>query len=95
MIEFEVKLFIELFPQLASAFWWFYISKILEFTDTIFFILRKKWSQLTFLHVYHHSSMFVICWIVIKWIPTGSSEFSNSYTLYTSKDLPLQPLCRL
>lgn len=60
--------------QLASAFWWFYVSKILEFADTSFFILRKKWSQLSFLHVYHHSSMFIICWIVVKWIPTGSSK---------------------
>lgn len=60
--------------QLASAFWWFYVSKILEFADTGFFILRKKWSQLSFLHVYHHSSMFIICWIVVKWIPTGSSK---------------------
>ncbi|KAL7733352.1 hypothetical protein ACLKA6_004847 [Drosophila palustris] len=59
--------------RIASAFWWFYISKILEFADTAFFILRKKWSQLSFLHLYHHSSMFVICWIVVKWIPTGST----------------------
>nr|XP_032290762.1 elongation of very long chain fatty acids protein 4 isoform X1 [Drosophila virilis] len=59
--------------RIATAFWWFYITKILEFADTLFFILRKKWSQLTFLHVYHHSSMFVICWIVVKWIPTGST----------------------
>ncbi|EDV96209.1 elongation of very long chain fatty acids protein 4 [Drosophila grimshawi] len=59
--------------RIASAFWWFYITKILEFADTLFFILRKKWSQLTFLHVYHHSTMFVICWIVVKWIPTGST----------------------
>ncbi|XP_062136211.1 elongation of very long chain fatty acids protein 4-like [Drosophila sulfurigaster albostrigata] len=59
--------------RIASAFWWFYISKILEFADTAFFILRKKWSQLTFLHLYHHSTMFLICWIVVKWIPTGST----------------------
>ncbi|KAH8415560.1 hypothetical protein KR222_004599 [Zaprionus bogoriensis] len=59
--------------RLAGAFWWFYMSKILEFADTGFFILRKKWTQLSFLHVYHHSSMFVICWIVVKWIPTGST----------------------
>ncbi|XP_034658084.1 elongation of very long chain fatty acids protein 4 isoform X1 [Drosophila subobscura] len=60
--------------RIAAAFWWFYISKILEFADTAFFILRQKWSQLSFLHVYHHSTMFAMCWIVVKWIPTGSSE---------------------
>ncbi|XP_020809579.1 elongation of very long chain fatty acids protein 4 [Drosophila serrata] len=59
--------------RIAAAFWWFYISKILEFADTAFFILRHKWRQLSFLHVYHHSSMFVMCWITVKWLPTGSS----------------------
>ncbi|XP_030385974.1 elongation of very long chain fatty acids protein 4-like [Scaptodrosophila lebanonensis] len=59
--------------RMAAAFWWFYISKLLEFSDTLFFILRKKWSQLSFLHVYHHSTMFVLCWIIVKWIPTGST----------------------
>ncbi|KAH8286020.1 hypothetical protein KR054_001135 [Drosophila jambulina] len=59
--------------RIAAAFWWFYISKILEFADTAFFILRHKWRQLSFLHVYHHSSMFVMCWIAVKWLPTGSS----------------------
>ncbi|BFF99493.1 elongation of very long chain fatty acids protein 4 [Drosophila madeirensis] len=59
--------------RIAAAFWWFYISKILEFADTAFFILRQKWSQLSFLHVYHHSTMFAMCWIVVKWIPTGST----------------------
>ncbi|KAH8266226.1 hypothetical protein KR038_011806, partial [Drosophila bunnanda] len=59
--------------RIAAALWWFYISKIVEFADTAFFILRHKWRQLSFLHVYHHSSMFVMCWITVKWIPTGSS----------------------
>ncbi|XP_017018284.2 very long chain fatty acid elongase 4 [Drosophila kikkawai] len=68
--------------RIAAAIWWFYISKILEFADTAFFILRHKWRQLSFLHVYHHSSMFVMCWIAIKWTPTGSSyvpAFINSF----------------
>ncbi|XP_017081159.1 elongation of very long chain fatty acids protein 4 [Drosophila eugracilis] len=58
--------------RIAAAFWWFYISKIMEFADTAFFILRHKWTQLSFLHVYHHSTMFAFCWIFIKWLPTGS-----------------------
>jgi len=43
--------------------------------DTIFFILRKKDSQVTFLHVYHHASMFPIWWIGIKWVPGGQAFF--------------------
>ncbi|XP_044761387.1 elongation of very long chain fatty acids protein 4-like isoform X3 [Coccinella septempunctata] len=59
--------------QITDAVWWYYFSKLLEFCDTIFFILRKKDQQLTFLHVYHHSTMFFLWWIGIKWVPSGSS----------------------
>ncbi|KAG5683324.1 hypothetical protein PVAND_012610 [Polypedilum vanderplanki] len=52
--------------------WLYYISKIVEFCDTMFFILRKKNTQLSFLHVYHHSSVFVLSWVVMKWTPSGS-----------------------
>ncbi|CAH2257380.1 jg7582 [Pararge aegeria aegeria] len=59
--------------QIANAVWWYYFSKLLEFCDTFFFILRKKEEQLTFLHVYHHSTMFGFWWIGIKWVPSGST----------------------
>lgn len=59
--------------QITNAVWWYYFSKLLEFCDTFFFILRKKERQLTFLHVYHHSTMFLFWWIGIKWVPSGST----------------------
>ncbi|XP_039294667.1 elongation of very long chain fatty acids protein 4 isoform X2 [Nilaparvata lugens] len=59
--------------RIANAVWWYYFSKLLEFCDTFFFILRKKDAQLTFLHVYHHSTMFSLWWIGIKWVPSGST----------------------
>ncbi|CAD1474263.1 unnamed protein product, partial [Heterotrigona itama] len=59
--------------QIAHAVWWYYFSKLLEFCDTFFFILRKKDNQLSFLHVYHHSTMFSLWWIGIKWVPSGST----------------------
>ncbi|UYV63389.1 ELOVL4 [Cordylochernes scorpioides] len=58
--------------QIASALWWYYFSKVVELLDTVFFVLRKKWSQLTFLHVYHHSTMCALWWIGVKWVPGGS-----------------------
>ena len=63
--------------QIANAVWWYYFSKLLEFCDTFFFILRKKHQQLTFLHVYHHSTMFMFWWIGIKWVPSGSSKWNR------------------
>ncbi|MPC14219.1 Elongation of very long chain fatty acids protein 4 [Portunus trituberculatus] len=62
--------------RIAAALWWYYISKLVEFTDTVFFILRKKTNQLTFLHIYHHSTMFCLWWIGIKWVAGGSCEWN-------------------
>uniref|UniRef100_A0AAG5DP34 Elongation of very long chain fatty acids protein n=1 Tax=Anopheles atroparvus TaxID=41427 RepID=A0AAG5DP34_ANOAO len=59
--------------RIVDAVWWYYFSKVLEFSDTFFFILRKKDNQLTFLHVYHHSTMFSFWWIGVKWVPSGST----------------------
>ncbi|KAE8597940.1 hypothetical protein XENTR_v10016649 [Xenopus tropicalis] len=61
--------------RVAKVLWWYYFSKAIEFMDTIFFVLRKKNSQITFLHVYHHASMFNIWWCVLNWIPCGQSFF--------------------
>lgn len=63
-----------LLVQVARVLWWYYFSKLIEFLDTIFFVLRKKTSQITFLHVYHHASMFNIWWCVLNWIPCGQSK---------------------
>nr|XP_024655773.1 elongation of very long chain fatty acids protein 4-like [Maylandia zebra] len=59
----------------AGALWWYFISKGIEYLDTVFFILRKKFNQVTFLHVYHHCSMFTLWWIGIKWVAGGQSFF--------------------
>ncbi|XP_009698364.1 PREDICTED: elongation of very long chain fatty acids protein 2, partial [Cariama cristata] len=61
--------------RVANVLWWYYFSKLIEFMDTIFFVLRKKSSQITFLHVYHHATMFNIWWCVLNWIPCGQSFF--------------------
>jgi len=57
--------------RIAKAIWWYYFSKCLEFCDTFFFILRKKQNQLTFLHIYHHSTMFAFWWVGAKFVPGG------------------------
>lgn len=63
------------FIQLAAAVWLFYFSKLIEFLDTFFFILRKKDNQVTFLHVYHHVTMPLIWWIAVKWYAGGMCKF--------------------
>ena len=41
----------------------FYLSKILDFFDTLFMVLRGKWAQFSFLHIYHHFSIFFVYWV--------------------------------
>jgi elongation of very long chain fatty acids protein 4 len=50
-------------PPLANLLWLFYISKIWDFWDTIFIVIGKKWRQLSFLHVYHHITIFLFYWL--------------------------------
>lgn len=48
--------------------WWFCIFiRSAEFLETIFFILRKKSNQVTFLHVYHHVSSLCVVFIPLKY----------------------------
>jgi elongation of very long chain fatty acids protein 4 len=50
--------------QIANILWVFYVSKVLDFLDTVFIVMGKKWDQLTFLHVYHHASIFSTYWVI-------------------------------
>ncbi|GAB0092809.1 Elongation of very long chain fatty acids protein [Sergentomyia squamirostris] len=59
--------------RLVNVSWLFYIAKYVEFFDTLFFVLRKKEQNLSFLHIYHHSSIVFFIWIRVKWFPTGNS----------------------
>jgi elongation of very long chain fatty acids protein 4 len=61
--------------RMVSVSWLFFFSKIIELTDTIFFFLRKKNDQVTFLHVYHHSTMIINWWMAAKYVPVGQSFF--------------------
>jgi len=46
----------------------YFIAKLLDLFDTVFFVLRKKDNQVSFLHLYHHSVMFVGTWYYFKYM---------------------------
>mmetsp|Transcript_30624 Transcript_30624/g.55872 ORF Transcript_30624/g.55872 Transcript_30624/m.55872 type:complete len:400 (-) Transcript_30624:58-1257(-) len=52
---------------LAHVFWVFYAQKFWEFLDTWFFILRKSFRQVTFLHVFHHCSINIVVGVIIPY----------------------------
>lgn len=43
--------------------YYYWVIKFLDMFDTVFFVLRKKNNQVTFLHVYHHVMMVGSGWI--------------------------------
>lgn len=61
-------------PMVYAA-WWYYISKFTEFPDTFFFVLRKKFSHASVLHVVHHGLMPFSVWWGMKVMPGGHSTF--------------------
>ncbi|XP_054166064.1 elongation of very long chain fatty acids protein 7-like [Oppia nitens] len=46
-----------------------YLTRFLDLFDTIFFVLRKKYNQITFLHLYHHTLVPLIGWMCLKLAP--------------------------
>lgn len=61
--------------RMVHACWWYYFSKFTEFFDTFFFVLRKKNSHVSTLHVIHHGIMPMSVWFGVKFTPGGHSTF--------------------
>ncbi|GAB1862108.1 Elongation of very long chain fatty acids protein [Camponotus japonicus] len=53
----------------------YFLAKLTELLDTVFFVLRKKEKQITFLHMYHHTVMPMISWGATKYYPGGHGIF--------------------
>jgi len=53
----------------------YFISKFVEFIDTLCFVARKKFSHVSFLHVVHHGILPMSVWPGARWVPGGHSTF--------------------
>lgn len=60
---------------LTRVGWLYYLLKIIDLLDTVFMVLKKKYSQITFLHVYHHGGMVISTWAAIRYGPGGHSIY--------------------
>ena len=80
-------------PWLSFWAWLFVWSKVVEFGDTIFIVLRK--SPLSFLHWYHHITVLMYSWYGLATRNTAGHWFSTNnlgvhavmYTYYMLKAL--------
>ncbi|CAN8004214.1 unnamed protein product [Ixodes pacificus] len=53
--------------RLVSLSWWYYLFRIFEFTETVFFVLKKKNNQVSGLHVTHHCVIAWNMWICVTY----------------------------
>lgn len=53
----------------------YHCLKVLDLADTVFFVLRKKSAQISFLHVYHHVAVVWGTWLVVNFYPGGHFIF--------------------
>eukprot|EP00088_Acartia_fossae_P040143 TRINITY_DN41784_c0_g1_i1.p1 TRINITY_DN41784_c0_g1~~TRINITY_DN41784_c0_g1_i1.p1 ORF type:complete len:314 (-),score=42.74 TRINITY_DN41784_c0_g1_i1:109-981(-) len=67
--------------QALRMAWWFYFSKFIDFMDSFFFVLRKKDSQLTLLHIIHHSTMPIFSWMGVKFTGGGNTSFGGTLNM--------------
>lgn len=59
----------------SFAVWVHYCDKYLEFFDTYFMLLRGRFDQVSFLHVYHHFSIAWAWWAAMSLFPGGDAYF--------------------
>ena len=61
------------FQILTVLGYFFYLSKYFDMIDTVLFVLRKKWNQITFLHVTHHGIVPLLFYPLIRFVPGGNT----------------------
>ncbi|CAB3377394.1 Hypothetical predicted protein [Cloeon dipterum] len=57
--------------RMVRAHYVYFVSKFIELMDTVFFVLRKKYSQISFLHVYHHGVVVLMSYCSFRYLPDG------------------------
>ncbi|KAJ8732295.1 hypothetical protein PYW08_015025 [Mythimna loreyi] len=57
--------------RIAEMCYFYFVLKLVDLLDTVFFVLRKKSNQVTFLHIYHHVGMCLLIWGAVTYLPGG------------------------
>ncbi|KAH9374257.1 hypothetical protein HPB48_005577 [Haemaphysalis longicornis] len=61
--------------ELYRTGWAYMVLRYADFLDTVFFVLRKKFNQITHLHVIHHVIVALNLWFFVLFAPEGQTAF--------------------
>lgn len=64
--------------QLTRIAHFYFLTKVIDLFDTVFFVLKKKQTHVSFLHVYHHAGMVMLAWMGLKYVGGGHSVFMGA-----------------
>jgi len=71
------------FPmRLVKSAWYYFLLKILDYVETIVFVLRKKNNQISGLHLYHHVSTLFLAWIGVRYYAVAATVFTCSINCF-------------
>ncbi|KAI6660440.1 Elongation of very long chain fatty acids protein 2 [Oopsacas minuta] len=73
---------VEVRGLLKQIYYLYFLSKILELLDTVFMVLRHNLHQMSFLHIFHHSTMVLLgdySYSLSPWKPMSIVIFMNSF----------------
>ncbi|GLH03297.1 Elongation of very long chain fatty acids protein [Gryllus bimaculatus] len=59
----------ELAMEIAWGVYLYYVVKLVDLLDTVFYVMRKRDRQISFLHVYHHAGMVLLSYIGACYFP--------------------------
>lgn len=68
--------------RVLNLTWYYYILKLIDLTDTIIFVLRKKQNQVSFLHIYHHFAIAFFSYISTRFYPGGHTSMLGIVNCY-------------
>jgi elongation of very long chain fatty acids protein 7 len=60
---------------LLNVYWWLRLLRICDYIDTVFFVMRKKFNQVSTLHVVHHILVVFDCWFWHRIGTDGHTSF--------------------
>ena len=61
--------------KVVHMMWLVFLTKIVDLIETGVFVLRKKYRQISFLHLYHHVSTPLLSWAVMRYTPVAGVSF--------------------